>query len=137
MCQRIVRVLSKLQDPGIFSGRYSLENFMAAFMGSFFRSILSHIGPKNDKTVSLSASYNKSLNHDEVRITIENEVGDNNDRRPNKYLHPLNDRSSYNILVNRILSGEKMQIGPEGGVTCEGYKESWGSTLPQFNEYLI
>ena len=84
----------------------------------------------------MSACFNKSPNHDEVRITIENDVCDNNDHRPNRYLHPLNDRSSYNILVNRILSGEKMKIDPEA-VTYEGYRESWGSTLPQYNEYLI
>ena len=92
--------------------------------------MLSQISPSDKKRPNLTATahYNKSNNQDEVTIALEREAS-----HCNNYLHPFNDRNSYKNLVNRInLRHEENDVVP-----VNGCRQSWGSTLPQYQENLV
>ena len=63
---------------------------------------------------------------------------------PHNYIHPLNDVERYNALV--LKTNIQPQLPPSspygyltkgGDLHTPGNRQSWGSTLPEYNEFLI
>eukprot|EP00092_Neocalanus_flemingeri_P040839 GFUD01044458.1.p1 GENE.GFUD01044458.1~~GFUD01044458.1.p1 ORF type:complete len:358 (-),score=66.89 GFUD01044458.1:22-1095(-) len=122
------------------------------------RTVLSHISPRQgDNKAGL-----EKTEHSVTVVRDHDQVGENYEVReldqpvvslPHKYIHPLNDVKRYHELVRRTSS--QSQLPPtspynyvmdctgyrkEGGdqnLNTPGNRQSWGSTLPQYNEFLI
>jgi len=65
---------------------------------------------------------------------------------PHNYIHPLNDVERYNALVLKTnIQSSLPPSSPYGYLTkggdlqlhTAGYRQSWGSTLPEYSEFLI
>eukprot|EP00092_Neocalanus_flemingeri_P108788 GFUD01139726.1.p1 GENE.GFUD01139726.1~~GFUD01139726.1.p1 ORF type:complete len:533 (-),score=170.64 GFUD01139726.1:22-1620(-) len=122
------------------------------------RTVLSHISPRQgDNKAGL-----EKTEHSVTVVGDHDQVGENYEVKeleqpvaslPHKYIHPLNDVKRYQELVRRTSS--QSQLPPtspynyvmdctgyrkEGGdqnLNTPGNRQSWGSTLPQYNEFLI